>query len=154
MLTIPSESSNPNNLPLDVAVAIDSASPAAPVPQPDEKPDTADILQRLLAIRDRLFWLHAVWATTLSPDVAYQADQYRELFRELAEVLRKEDAGALDRIVTGHESLLLSEPMKRPTVPLAAQQWHEIVGEVRNERSRPPTPRSAGYIPDGLERFV
>lgn len=121
---------------------------------PTQPQNASDLVTRLLAIRERLFWLHACWATTLSPDIAFEADRYRELFRELGDELRKQDAGALDRITAGYEALLLAEPMPKPTIPLAAQQWHEIAAEVRNERSTPPEAKPIGYVSDGLQRFV
>lgn len=147
--------SNPNDLPLDVAVVIEeNAAISPPQKKTDEKPDAANIVQRLLAIRERIFWLHAVWATSLAPHVAGEADRYRELFRELGEELRKIDPDALNRIVSGYESLLLAQPLRKPSVPLAAQEWHEFLGEVRRERRQPPKQKPPGYVPDGLERFV
>src|ERR1700692_3305317 len=122
--------SNPNNLPLEVELAMEQNSP----PELHEvAPDTAaNLVERLTAIRERLFWLAACWATTLSPDTAYEADAYRELFRELADQLRKQDSGALDRITAGHESLLFAESSPKPTLALAVQRWFELVGEIRN----------------------
>ncbi len=111
--------------------------------------------QRLTQIRERLFWLQAVWSNTLSPDVAREADKYRELFHELAAHLNEHDPDAVDKLIRGHEALLLADPFpSKPTLPVAAQQWFELAGEVRNERSQLPKPKPDGYVADGLQRFV
>ena len=82
--------SNPNYLPFDVAVAIESTVSVATQTDDVQHQDSAENLAgRLTAIRERLFWLQAVWANSLSPDVAREADRYRELFRELADQLRQ-----------------------------------------------------------------
>lgn len=146
--------SNPNNLPLDIALAIEQRAGQATPAKSEEAHDAANLVERLLAIRERLFWLQAVWATTLSPDIAWEADRWRERFRSLADELRKHDAEALDRIVAGYESLLLAEPMRKPTIPLATQQLFELACEVRSERSQPAQPKPQGYVPDGLQRFI
>ena len=127
----------------------------ATVQMPSESSATTDLVQRLLAIRERLFWLHAVWSTTLSPNVAMEADRYRKLFRELADELRQKDSAALEPIIAGYEALVFAEPIKKPIIPLAAQQWHELAGELRSQLSQPaPPPKPPGYLPDGLQRFV
>ena len=70
----------------EIAVAIEEPKPA-PASQPE--PDSAeDLVQRLGAIKQRLFWLATVYATSLSHDVAYEADNYRRVFRELGEIGR------------------------------------------------------------------
>jgi hypothetical protein len=126
-----------------------------PAVQPQNAPDTVpNLVARLTAIRERLFWLTAYFATTLSADIAREADRYRELFQQVAEQLRKQDPDAVQKLVQGHESLLLAELSPRPTLPMAAQQWFELAGEVRNERSQPVRPMLPGYLPDGLSRFV
>lgn len=147
---------NPNNLPLEVFVAIEEHVPETPATPTVPTPDSADnLVQRLTAIRQRLFYLQAVWANTLSHDVALEADRYRLLFRDLAEELRKQDPEAVDRLIAGHEALLLADHSNpKPTLPITAQRWFELSGEVRSERNQPPKPRSANYVPDGLQRFV
>jgi hypothetical protein len=113
-----------------------------PAVQPQNAPDTVpNLVARLTAIRERLFWLTAYFATTLSADIAREADRYQ-------------DPDAVQKLVQGHESLLLAELSPRPTLPMAAQQWFELAGEVRNERSQPVRPMLPGYLPDGLSRFV
>jgi hypothetical protein len=76
------------DLRVEIAVAIeeDAAQPAAaPAPvQHDEAESTVEnLVARLTAIRERLFWLQAVWATGLSPDVAMEGDKYRQVFQDL-----------------------------------------------------------------------
>lgn len=148
-------SSNPNNLPLEVAVVIENAPTV--VAQPDDTPQDSpeSLVARLTEIRDRLFWLQAVWTNTLSPDVAREADRYRELFRELSEQLRKLDPDAVDQLIAGHEALLLAEPSPpKPTIPRDAQRWFELTCELRGQRRQAPMPKPVGYVPDGLQTFV
>ena len=113
-----------------------------------------DLVARLTAIRERLFWLAACWATTLSPDIAWEADRYRKLFHELADELRKLDADAVSHLMEGYEALLCAEPMNKPTIPLAAQRWHELAGEVRSAPAVPQKRKPDGYVPDGLQHLV
>jgi hypothetical protein len=96
-----------------------------------------------------------VWATTLSPDVYQEAESYRILFQDLSGQLRGQDPAALDRIVAGHEALLLSEPAApKPSVPLATQRLFELAGEIQSTRSVRPTSISNGYVADGLQGFL
>lgn len=148
--------SNPNDLPLNVAIVIEENAARSKTPAKcEDTPDSAaNLEERLTAIRERLFWLQAVWTTTLSPDVAREADRYRELFRELADELRKQDPESVDRLVAGHEPLLLCDPSPpKPTVPIATQQLIELAFEVRGQRRQSPKPQH-DYLPDGLQRFV
>jgi hypothetical protein len=148
--------SNPNYMPLEVVVAIEENAITPSEKHDDAAQDSADgLITRLTAIRERLFWLQAVWANTLSPDIAREADRYRELFRELAEQLRKLDPGAVDRLIAGHEALLLAEPSShKPTIPSAAQRWFDLTCELRSERRQAPMPKPVGYVPDGLQSLV
>ena len=98
--------------------------------------------------------LAAYWATTLSPDTAYEADGYRKLFHDLAAELRKVDPDAVEALIAGHEALLLAEPMIKPSIPLATQQLFELACEARREPRVPPQQPAQSYVPDGLERFV
>ena len=114
-----------------------------------------NLVARLMAIRERLFWLAACWANSLSPDIAYEADRYRALFRDLADELRKKDRDALEQITSGHENLLFAEPSPaKPSIPLMVQQLYELGSEVQSQHTQPPNPKPAGYVPDGLQRFV
>jgi len=113
-----------------------------------------DLIARLTALRERLFWLQAVWATTLSHDVAIEADFYRKVFHDLADELRKIDTDAVEALIVGHEALLLAEPTTKPTIPLAAQRWHELAGEARSAPAVPQKPKRDDYVPDGLQHLV
>jgi hypothetical protein len=129
---------NPNDLPI---VSAGSTPPA----QHEDTPDSAaDLSERLTKIRERLFMLAACYATTLSSDIIFEADGYRSLFRALSDKLRKLDPDAAAKLVEGHESLLMAEPVPRPTIPLATQELFELAGEVRSHRSypQPPKPQS------------
>ena len=65
------------------------------------------------------------------------------------------EPAAVDRLIFGHESLLLSEPAPpRPTLPLAAQQWFELAGEVQSRRTVRAAPKPDGYVSDGLQAFL
>lgn len=119
---------------------------------PKQNAVVQNLIARLLAIRERLFLLAAYWATTLSPDIAYEADGYRKLFHDLANELRKIDPDAVEALTVGHEALLLAEPTTKPSIPLATQQLFELACEARREPRVPPQPRSQNY--DGLDRFV
>ena len=146
------------DLPLATQVAMQqrAATPsiaAEPVKITDATAD--ELVTRLTAIRERLFWLQATWATTLSDDVFHEAEKYRSIFHELSDQLRQLDPAAVDRIILGHESLLLSEPTPaRPTLPLAAQQWFELAGEISSRRAVRAAPKPDGYIGDGLQAFL
>jgi len=114
-----------------------------------------ELIARLTAIRERLFWLQAVWANSLSPDVYCEAESYRILFQDLSGLLRQQDAAAVDRIVAGHEVLLLSEPASpKPSVPLATQRLCELAAEIQTARSVRPPANPNGYVADGLQGFL
>lgn len=121
---------------------------------PEQIAIAENLIARLTAIRERLFLLQAVWATTLSHDVVVEADQYRRVFHDLAAELRKIDPDAVDGLIAGHEALLLAEPTSKPTIPLAAQRWHELALEARSERTVPAKAKSEAYVPDGLQSLV
>ena len=147
-------SSNPNHLPAEVAIVIEANATKSTPAKPQPARDPAKLVERLTKIRERLFWLAAVWANTLSPDVAYEADRFRQLFRDLADELRKQDADAADRLIRGHEALLLSDPMPKPTLPLRTQNWIEMAGEVRSTPRPAPKEQPPGYVSDGLQGFL
>jgi hypothetical protein len=146
-----------DDLPDAVAAAIEEL-PAPPEPAPESpKPDASveQLVARLEAIKNRLFWLAAVWANTLSSDVYHEAERYRAIFRELDAQLRAQDPAAADRITEGHEALLLAEPEPaRPRLSLDEQQWFELMGEVRSARTVRTEPKPDGYVPDGLQAFL
>jgi hypothetical protein len=146
------------DLPVEVAFAIEQA-PTMPAPEAvkvaEELLSVEELVSRLTAIRERLFWLQAVWANSLSPDVYQEAESYRILFQNLSEQLRGRDPAALDRIVAGHEALLLSEPgAPKPSVPLATQRLFELAAEIQSVRSARPASTPNGYVADGLQGFI
>jgi len=144
------------DLPVEVAVAIEEA-PATPAPEPMKPPDATveELVTRLLAVRERLFWLAAVWATTLSSDVYQEAERFRAVFHDLSRQLRAKDSAALDRITQGHEALLLSEPASpKPRISLATQNMIEVIGEIQGARSIRPVPDPDGYVADGLQSWI
>lgn len=155
----PSQQNGLDDLPVEVAVVIEenAALKTVVVSQRESRGDASveDLVSRLTAIRERLFWLQAVWATTLSHDVYQEADRYRQLFHDLGEELRAKAPDELDRLVVGHEALLLAEPIsQKPTLPLASQRMFELAGELRSTPSAEPRPRPDGYVADGLQSFL
>jgi hypothetical protein len=140
------------DLPDAVAVAIQELPAPARAPAPVKAVDTAtaeELTARLTAIRERLFWLQAVWAATLSSDVYHEADRYRDLFHTIGERLSAIDPAALDRLVVGHEALLLAEPASpKPQIPLATQEWCETRWAAMQAPRRDPKPSTTG---DGLD---
>ena len=116
-------------------------------------PDSAEgLVIRLTAIRERLFWLAAVYATTLSSDVAIEADAYRKLFRELGERLKTIDAQSYEKLVAGHEALLLSDPGPvKGKIPLQLQERVELIWELQARPKPQPTQTPPNHIPDGLQ---
>jgi hypothetical protein len=114
-------------------------------------PAVSDLLKRALAlsvdervafakqIRDHLFWLQAVWATTLSSDLYQEAEKFRAIFQELCGQLRQQDPAAANRLIAGHEALLLSEPAPpKPRISLATQNMIELVGEIQGAHQLQP----------------
>jgi hypothetical protein len=147
-----------SDLPPLVAVAIEEAlkTPAPAIAKPAEvAASVEDLVARLTLIRERLFWLQAVFATTLSDDAFHEAEKYRSVFRELYEKLHDIDPAAGDRLIVGHEALLLSEPAApRPRLSLAVQQWFELAGEVQSRSAVRAASKPDGYVSDGLQAFL
>jgi hypothetical protein len=145
------------DLPIEVAVALEEkmASPAEPAPVQPETPATAEeLVERLKAIRERVFRLRAVFAVTLSHDAALEADQYLRLFQKLGRELQVKDNDKFDSLVAGFESLLLSPPVAmRPTVPLATQRLIEMRWAAMTSPA-PPPPRRPDTIGDGMSQFI
>jgi hypothetical protein len=87
--------------------------------------------------------------------VYHEAERYRAIFRELDGQLRAQDPADADRIIEGHESLLLAEPEPaKPRLSLAVQQWFELMGEIQNTGRVRAEPKPDGYVPDGLQAFL
>jgi hypothetical protein len=111
----------------------------------------ASLVARLEAIRERIWRLQSVFAVSLSHDVALEANKFLVLFQSLAQQLKAKDAAALDRLVRGHESLLLSPPvLVKQTIPLVTQRWCEIKWEAQKAPHCRVEKRSADAVPDGL----
>jgi hypothetical protein len=147
-----------DDLPVEVALAIESKPPAPENAKPAEtatQDSVLDLVERLKSIRERLFWLQAVWATTLSPDVALEADKYRKVFQDLGDQLKAKDRNAFDALIAGHEALLLAEPLPtKGTIPLETQRRFELLGELRARPSPQPVHQPDGYVCDGLQNYL
>src|SRR5579871_4190378 len=114
-------------LPLETQVSmqiLEAQSPAT-VPEAPKIPDATveEMVERLIAIRERIFRLSALFAVSLSSDCAMEANRYLELFQDLAEQLEAKDANALATVTSGFESMLMSPPFPtRKTIPLDTQR--------------------------------
>jgi hypothetical protein len=142
------------DLPVEVAVAIEELptvpeSPAQEAVKPDASVE--ELVARLEAIKTRILRLHVVYATTLSFDCAMEANRFVTLFQTIATELKEKQPEALDNIIAGHEALLMSPPIPvKKTIPIATQQWVELVWESQLRPIRRPPKRDADAIPDGL----
>jgi hypothetical protein len=140
-----------DDLPLEVAAAIEQLKP----PSKPEEAKSADasveeLVSRLGAIREHIWRLQAVFAVSLSHDSAVKADRYLQLFHALAAELKIKDAAALDQLVAGHESLLLSPTVPvRQTIPIETQRFVELRWEASQAPIRRAPKRSADCVGDG-----
>jgi hypothetical protein len=145
------------DLPIEVAVAPEEkmASPSEPAPIQPVTPSTVEeLVERLKAIRERVFRLRALFAVTLSHDAALEADQYLRMFQRLGRDLQAMDKEKFDSLVTGFEALLMSPPVAvRPTVPLATQRLVELRLAAMTSPA-PPPPRRPDTIGDGMSAFL
>lgn len=149
-----SQASGLDDLPLEIAVAMEEnpapepASSAAPAPVSDDSVE--NLVSRLNAIRERIWRLQSVFAVSLSQETAIEANRFLQLFQTLAEQLREKDPAALARLTDGHESLLLSPAMPvKPTIPLDTQHLCELRWQAMTQPTRRPPKRPA--VPDGLD---
>jgi hypothetical protein len=142
-----------DDLPLEIAIAIEeSAQPPAPEEVKPADVSVEELVARLTAIRERIWRLQAVFAVSLSHDTAVEADRYLHLFQVLAAELKIKDAAALDQLVAGHESLLLSPPAPvRQTIPIETQRLVELRWEASQTPLRRVPKRSADCVGDGLD---
>ena len=147
-----------SDLPLEVAIAMESnPAPAPPLPEPAPAPDDSveSLVARLTAIRERIWMLQAVFATSLSQETAIAANGYLALFQTIAEQLRAKDFSALESLVRGHESLLQAPALPiRPSIPLSTQQFVQMRWEAMTQPTRRPPKQPSGYVPDGLQSFL
>lgn len=145
-----------DDLPCEVAAAIEAHEAAPkngkPADTAPELDSTGDLIERLTKIRERLFWLAAVYAVTLSRDVDSELDKYRRIFLELGAGLKTKDPDAFAGLTAGYESLLFAKPIaSKPSIPLELQRRCELLSELQ---TRPkPEPKPAGFIGDGLGPF-
>jgi hypothetical protein len=80
-----------------------------------------------------------------------EANRFIAPFQDLASELKEKKPEALDELVRGHEAILLSPPIPvKKTIPIATQQWAELVWESQLRPIRRPPKRDADAIPDGL----
>jgi hypothetical protein len=88
---------------------------------------------------------------SLSHDCALEANQYVQRFQDLVQQLREKDASALEDLVRGHESLLLSPPaIVKENIPFNVQRWCEVRWEVSKAPVRRVPSLVTDNVPDGL----
>jgi hypothetical protein len=143
-----------DDLPLEVALAIESSPPPAePEPAPIQDDSVENLVARLMAIRERIWRLQSTFAVSLSHDCLIEANQFLILFQDLAEQLKAKDVAAFNSLTAGHETLLLSPPVPiRQRIPLDTQRLCELRWEVnRAPVHRAPKPLT---LADGLDWMV
>ena len=138
------------DLPIETQVAIGAAETPAVAAEPADA-SVEDLVTRLTAIRERIWRLQSVFAVSLSQETAIEANKYLVLFQALAEQLKAKAPAELGRLVSGHESLLLSPPVPvKQTIPLDVQRFCEIRWEASQSPMRRPPKRDADNVGDGL----
>lgn len=153
-------SSGLDDLPDEIALVL-AATPITAPPAPEtpkreaEPPDSVEnLVQRMTAIRERIWRLRALFATTLSQDCAIEANRFLQLFQDLAAQLKTKAPEQLEELVRGHESLLQSPPvLVKPTISIQTQHWCEIRAEAQRSRA-PRTETRHDQIHDGLGAFL
>jgi hypothetical protein len=139
------------------------------IAEPVLAPEEIERRSQLLAdITDRITLLRAVWATTLSFDVAREIEAWLRKLQETATTVPKE---AAERALGRHVGLLttpvqtiskpqISEKIQELLLPPSAPSLDhaDILSQVywrRFARQQPREPEHpAGYIPDGLQSLV
>jgi hypothetical protein len=137
-------------------ILLPASSPTGDSPkQMSEVPRSAEeLVEYLLAIKQRLIALWALWCTNLSVDLAAQIENWRERFQELAVKLEAIERERLQPIVARHAWLM--EPIRKvnkPTIPTKVQAFEELRWAVGCEPRAPEKPKHP-HIPDGLGIFV
>jgi hypothetical protein len=144
-----------DDLPLEVAVAIELSQEQSVKPEPAPAPaddSVPGLVARLRAIREKIWRLQAMYATTLSPDCLLDANRYLSLFQSIAERLKAQDAGALDALTFGHEALLISPSIQlKQSVPLSTQRLVEMRWEAMTQPTQRAPKRNVASVPDGLD---
>ncbi|MGB8064325.1 MAG: hypothetical protein WCF26_20725 [Candidatus Sulfotelmatobacter sp.] len=151
-----SQASGLDDLPLEVAVAMEENPAQHKEPAPVEADDSiASLVARLTAIRERIWRLQSVFAVSLSMETAIEANRYLQLFQELAAQLREKDPSALESLTVGQESLLLSPPIPlKQSIPLSTQRLVEMRWQAMTQPTQRAPKHPPGYVPDGLQGFV
>jgi hypothetical protein len=76
------------------------------------------------------------------------ANKFVTLFQNLAAELKEKQPEALDKIIAGHEAMLMSPPIPvKETIPIATQQWVELRWDSQLRPIRRPPKRDADAIP-------
>jgi hypothetical protein len=148
-----------HDLPVEVAVVVEenlAQSLAELKAIPSESTATvAELVERLTAIRERIWRLRALFAVTLSHDTAIEANQFVKLFQTLGAELQAKDAGEFAKLTAGHEALLTSPPVTlRPTIPLATQMWCEMKWLAQRQPEEPGRNIGLDTIHDGMGQFL
>jgi hypothetical protein len=158
-LTSKEPGSGIHDLPVEVAVVVEknlAQSQAELMSVPSESTATvAELVERLTAIRERIWRLRALFAVTLSHDTAIEANQFVKLFQSLGAELQAKDPGEFAKLTAGHEALLTSPPVTlRPTIPLATQMWCEMKWLAQRQPEEPGRNTGPDTIHDGMGQFL
>ena len=159
--------------------ASSSSLPSTPEPVAGEKGEPAVLLplapeeierrcQFLSNIADRITLMRAVWATTLSFEVAREIELWRAKLQQVAKTIPRELA---ERALGRHVGYL-THPVQnivKPSIPERVQErvlppsmpsgkYADVLSEVYWWQRAPERPRETehppGYIPDGLQSWV
>lgn len=157
-------SSSPPSTP--EAVAGEKGEPAVLLPLAPEEIERRS--QFLSDIADRITLMRAVWATTLSFEVAREIELWRAKLQQVAKTIPRELA---ERALGQHVGYL-TRPVQnivKPSIPERVQErvlppsmpsgkYADVLSEVYWWQRAPERPRETehppGYIPDGLQSWV
>src|SRR5438309_1508471 len=133
--------------------APETAQPQA-VPHASEDLTVKQLVERLESIKTRMFWLLAVFSTTLSRECLAEMEARRSQFQVLAATLQERDPEMLQQITKGHEMFLLTPTaaVRKPCIPVHIQEQEHFRFWL-SQLPKPRPPMSDGYG-DGLGPFI
>jgi hypothetical protein len=141
-------------------LGLQPATEAPETAQPQAVPDVGEdltveqLVERLDGIKTRMFWLLAVFATTLSRECLSEMEARRSQFQVLATTLRERDPEKLQQITEGHETFLMTSTaaVRKPCIPFHIQEQEHFRFWL-STLPKPRPPKSDGFG-DGLGQFI
>ena len=119
--------------------------------RPEKSPDmsrhdqvsTQELASRLESIKKRITKLRAVFATSLSTEIARELDRWQARAHDLATVLLDKDPAVLYEVIKDDVAFFLTPPRRvaKPRIPLATQQMVELLWEINQQLTPPATKR-------------